>query len=59
MLRNSFAITFAGRRFSEEKLFSCAYAFEQATKAVLENPDRLVQSVKSLDVLNFLPENKL
>ncbi|CAG8181637.1 unnamed protein product [Penicillium salamii] len=34
-------ITITGRRFSEEKLIACAYAFEQATLAVNQNGARL------------------
>ncbi|KAJ3573530.1 hypothetical protein NPX13_g4666 [Xylaria arbuscula] len=36
-----YAITFAGRRFSEEKLIACAYAFEQATKVASQNEQRM------------------
>ncbi|TQV97343.1 amidase [Cordyceps javanica] len=36
-----FAVTFAGRRFSEETLISCAYAFEQATKVAQRNEEKL------------------
>lgn len=44
-----FAITFSGRRFSEEKLIGAAYAFEQATKVVTQNTQRLrVQPQSSL-----------
>ncbi|KAK0625802.1 hypothetical protein B0T14DRAFT_561767 [Immersiella caudata] len=37
-----FAILFTGRKFSEEKLIACAYAFEQATRKAAEAPSRLV-----------------
>ncbi|XWW92117.1 hypothetical protein V2A60_000039 [Cordyceps javanica] len=36
-----FAVTFAGRRFSEETLISCVYAFEQATKVAQRNEEKL------------------
>jgi Asp-tRNA(Asn)/Glu-tRNA(Gln) amidotransferase A subunit family amidase len=37
-----YGITFTGRRFSEEKLISCAYAFEQATLAVKGVDEKLL-----------------
>jgi len=40
-LGNSLEVLFAGRKFSEEKLIGCAYAFEQATLKVAEAPGRL------------------
>ncbi|KAK1836085.1 amidase [Podospora conica] len=36
------AVLFTGRRFSEEKLIACAYAFEQATLKVADAPGRLI-----------------
>ncbi len=42
---------FAGRRFSEEKLLGCAYAFEEATNAVKKVPDMLVVKPSS-DILS-------
>ncbi|KAI0107461.1 putative amidase [Nemania sp. FL0031] len=42
-----YAITFAGRRFSEEKLISCAYAFEQATKVNSQNEQKMVVTPSS------------
>ncbi|XXG96841.1 hypothetical protein Hte_003132 [Hypoxylon texense] len=36
-----YAITFAGRKFDEMKLLACAYAFEQATRTVEQNKDRV------------------
>ncbi|KAJ5737504.1 amidase [Penicillium malachiteum] len=36
-----YGITLTGRRFSEEKLIACAYAFEQATLTVRQNEERL------------------
>ncbi|CAG8382191.1 unnamed protein product [Penicillium salamii] len=36
-----YGITLTGRRFSEEKLLACAYAFEQSTLIVRQNQERL------------------
>ncbi|KAK0668450.1 amidase [Cercophora samala] len=36
-----FSVVFAGRRFSEEKLLGCAYAFEQATLAINDGPGKM------------------
>ncbi|KAL1875210.1 hypothetical protein Daus18300_003281 [Diaporthe australafricana] len=38
---DGFAITFAGRKFSEETILSCAYSFEQATKVANVNREKL------------------
>lgn len=40
-IRCSFAVTFTGRRFSEEKLISCAYSFEKATMVAEQNSAKL------------------
>ncbi|KAF5601713.1 amidase [Fusarium subglutinans] len=37
-----FAVTFTGRRFSEQTLIACAYAFEQATQVAKRNKDYLI-----------------
>ncbi|KAI1131067.1 putative amidase [Nemania abortiva] len=42
-----YAITLAGRRFSEGKLISCAYAFEQETKVNSQNEERMAVTPKA------------
>ncbi|KAF2807642.1 putative amidase [Mytilinidion resinicola] len=55
-----FTITFAGKRFSEEKLITAVYSFEQATKVVSQNKEKLiVQPDPSLLDFTEQSENKL
>jgi Asp-tRNA(Asn)/Glu-tRNA(Gln) amidotransferase A subunit family amidase len=35
-------LLFAGRPFDEEKILTCAYAYEQATKQILSNSEALM-----------------
>ena len=42
LMVSSFALTLAGRRFSEEKLIGYAYAFEQATMFVRQSKQNMI-----------------
>ncbi|KAI0199483.1 putative amidase [Astrocystis sublimbata] len=53
-----FAITFAGRRFSEEILISCAYAFEQATKISDHNEDKMTVKPRGSNDIKSLADDK-
>ncbi|KAK0651108.1 putative amidase [Cercophora newfieldiana] len=53
-----FGILFTGRRFSEEKLIACAYAFEQATMEVNVAPGKLLVK-PSTDITELLNHEAL